>query len=113
MLKMEKNFRAHNDKGYPRQPYEHYNLDFWLYRLAQEFLELKEEIKRKNYEGIRDELADLSNLIDFAFERSFIDQSDQVQQFPQEEGEKQLFEHNKRLLEIVESSKNPSCSKEA
>ena len=95
MMKMEKNFRAHIEKKYPRKPYEHYNLEFWIYRLKQELQELTKGYENRDVENIREELADISNLVDYAFERTFIeDFSDEP--IPNA-GLGQLFEHNEKL----------------
>jgi hypothetical protein len=68
MRKMEKNFIAHIDKGYQRRPYSHkeYDMHFWLQRLYEELNELEQA---KTSDEICDELADLSNIIDFIFEK--------------------------------------------
>lgn len=68
MLKMEKNFIAHIEKKYPRQPYKEYPSFFWLRRLREEFAELKSAYLIKDIEGMKEECADISNLIDYLFE---------------------------------------------
>ena len=118
MIKMEKNFRAHIEKKYPRHPYKIYDMDFWIQRIEQELNELKEAYANKDYDEIREELADISNLVDFAFERTFIEESHLPikTNFPSEDeigklftdarghyesvdpfGKKQLNEYNKPL----------------
>ncbi|MGD0071387.1 MAG: hypothetical protein ABSB71_07925 [Candidatus Bathyarchaeia archaeon] len=71
MLKMEKNFIAHCDKGYPRQPYKDFNqpTSFLISRMDDELKELKEAFERKDIVNMQEELADLSNVIDYAFEQ--------------------------------------------
>ncbi len=67
MLKMEKNFRA-LAKGYPRQPYR-LALAFLLKRLKQEVKELEKELKKYNYVNAKAECADVSNIVDYIFEK--------------------------------------------
>lgn len=70
MMKMEKNFRAVIEKKYPRNPYEVFSYDHLLEWLTDEFGELVEAIKvKKDIEEAKMECADVSNLIDFLFER--------------------------------------------
>ena len=71
MLKMEKNFIAHCDKGYSRQPYKDNNqpTSFLISRLDDELKELKEAFERKDIVNMQEELADLSNIIDYLFEQ--------------------------------------------
>ena len=71
MLKMEKNFIAVIEKKYPRQPYKHYDLPFLFKRLAQEGLELNQAMKTGDMELVREELADISNIVDYMFEASY------------------------------------------
>lgn len=97
MLKMEKNFRAHIEKKYARMPYRHYDLNFWLYRIKQETKELEEAINLQDFENIREELADISNLVDYAFETSFIKELMNKPLVLGSKGLAQLFEHNKKL----------------
>ena len=70
MLKMEKNFLS-LDKGYPRKPYndKKQTLDFLMDRLEDELEELQEGINNNNLENIMEECADLSNIIDYIFEK--------------------------------------------
>ena len=68
MIKMEKNFLA-QEKGYPRKPYEKYNLDFLTNRFIDEGLELLDAINNKTFEKAKLECADVSNIIDYIFEK--------------------------------------------
>lgn len=101
MLKMEKNFRGHIEKGYPRFPYRIYNMLFWIERLTQELNELKEKFALLDFEGMREELADLSNLVDYDFERSLLEEQGFIKDLfiddDGKKGKKQLYEHNKKL----------------
>ena len=69
MLKMEKNFIAYLEKGYPRQPYECYTIVDLFVRLEEEVEELRETLKNKEIENAKLECADISNIIDYIFER--------------------------------------------
>lgn len=66
-MKMEKNFIA-LEKGYSRQPYLTYNIFFWIDKLEEELLELRKAVIINDITNIKEELADLSNVIDYAFE---------------------------------------------
>jgi hypothetical protein len=77
MLKMEKNFKAVIDKGYPRQPYKHYALTFLMQRFVDESKELEEAMEiYVNAEShdtvitadVREEIADVSNCLDYLYE---------------------------------------------
>jgi NTP pyrophosphatase (non-canonical NTP hydrolase) len=68
MLKMEKNFVAVIDKGYPRQPYKEHSPEFLLRRLYEEATELAKAIKEKDKETAKLECADVSNIVDYIFE---------------------------------------------
>lgn len=68
MLKMEKNFIAVLEKKYPRKPYVEYALIPLYNRLVEESKELKEAIYDLSVEAIRNEIADMSNILDFMFE---------------------------------------------
>lgn len=68
MLKMEKNFIA-QEKGYPRQPYAEYNLLFLMQRLQEEVDELRYSVVREDLENAKLECADVSNVIDYIFEK--------------------------------------------
>jgi len=70
MLKMEKNFIAHIEKTYPRQPYREYSLSFLFTRLCQEATELKQAIATGDESLIREEIADCSNVLDYMFEKA-------------------------------------------
>ena len=69
MMKMEKNFVAVLEKKYPRKPYEEFTIIQLLNWLGEEFAELCVSIKNKDVENSKQECADISNLIDFLFER--------------------------------------------
>ena len=69
MLKMEKNFRA-QDKGYVRMPPESfpiYDLYLWVLR---EMDELTQAMQKPDfdYTNIREEIADVSNCLDYLYE---------------------------------------------
>lgn len=68
MLKMEKNFIA-QEKGYPRKPYEYYTTDFLIERLKQEVNELTVAIIDGDTENAKCECADVSNIVDYIFEK--------------------------------------------
>jgi len=81
MIKMEKNFIAHNEKGYPRQPYEQYSLADCFGFVEREMKELELAV-RQYYSGrhikqfadesltdIRLEIADVSNCLDYLYEK--------------------------------------------
>lgn len=69
MMKMEKNFIAYVEKGYPRQPYREYPFGFWIKRLEQELKELKQAFQDGTLTNMREEIADLSNLLDYMYEK--------------------------------------------
>jgi len=68
MMKMEKNFVA-LEKGYPRKPYKKHSMARLLGRLDEEVEELKRAIRVRNRENSKQECADVSNIIDYIFER--------------------------------------------
>lgn len=68
MLKMEKNFRA-LEKGYPRKPYEKFTIRFLVERLEEEVKELRRSLMNNNIENAKLECADVSNLVDYLFEK--------------------------------------------
>lgn len=70
MLKMEKNFIA-LEKGYPRQPYNAPNqsTSFLVYRIEEELEELKDALAKKDFLVMKEECADISNLVDYLFEK--------------------------------------------
>jgi len=84
MLKMEKNFIAHNEKGYPRQPYKQYSLADCFGFVKREVDELELAVRQyyqimpnKHFEdellvSIRNEIADVSNCLDYLFEKTMI-----------------------------------------
>jgi len=78
MLKMEKNFIAHNDKGYPRQPYKEFSLYDCFGFVKREMKELDEAFKHHWFGGrtnvdrlivLRNEIADVSNCLDYLYEK--------------------------------------------
>lgn len=69
MLKMEKNFIAHLEKKYPRQPYDVFNCHYLLGRLHEEVIELFDAWNQKDVKKAKLECADISNIVDFIFER--------------------------------------------
>lgn len=69
MIKMEKNFIAVLEKKYPRKPYLQYTAFFLLNRIKEEFKELDEAFKTGGASDIAGEIADISNLLDYLFER--------------------------------------------
>lgn len=69
MLKMEKNFVALLVKKYPRQPYRAYGTEDLMIRLREEVEELQKALDELYSEGAKKECADVSNIIDFIFER--------------------------------------------
>lgn len=73
MMKMEKNFSS-LEKGYPRKPYndKKQTLDFLMGRLEDELEELQEGINDNNLENIMEECAELSNIIDYIYEKVLV-----------------------------------------
>lgn len=81
MLKMEKNFIAHCEKGYTRQPYKDIKqpIQFLIYRINQELVELKqgytksltesETLRLEDIINLKEECADISNLVDYLYEK--------------------------------------------
>lgn len=69
MLKMEKNFVAHIEKKYPRQPYKDYPMKFLFKRLQDEVAELRDALEHGDIAWPKSECADVSNIVDFIFER--------------------------------------------
>jgi chromosomal replication initiation ATPase DnaA len=69
MLKMEKNFIA-LEKGYPRQPYNAPNqpTSFLISRIEDELTELKQAFKKLDIAIMKEECADISNIVDYLFE---------------------------------------------
>jgi len=72
MLKMEKNFIAHIEKGYPRQPYndEKQSVNFLISRVEDELSELWDAYSNNDVPTMREECVDISNLGDYLFEKS-------------------------------------------
>lgn len=69
MLKMEKNFRAHNERGNPRDPYESFSNGQLIEHLREEVDELEEALASGDIHHSKEEVADASNILDFLFER--------------------------------------------
>ena len=71
MLKMEKNFIAFNDKGYPRQPYlaKQQTTTFLIGRIEEELEEMKEAHSDSNIQVMKEECADIINLCEYLFEK--------------------------------------------
>ena len=69
MRKMQKNFIAVQKKGYPQKPYEYSSLRSLFAWLQQEIQELGKALALLDYEGALWECADVSNFLDFLFER--------------------------------------------
>ncbi len=69
MLKMEKNFIA-LEKGYDRQPYRNNQatLRRFLQRIREETDEFERAIANWDMDNCAEELADISNIVDYAFE---------------------------------------------
>ena len=69
MLKMEKNFIA-LEKDYPRQPYadSQQPTSFLIRRIEDELTELKEAFKVHDIVVMKEECADISNIVDYLFE---------------------------------------------
>ena len=78
MLKMEKNFIAHNEKGYSRQPYKDFKLYDCMMFVRREMKELNEAFDHHMFGGrtnvdrlivMRNEIADVSNCLDYLYEK--------------------------------------------
>lgn len=69
MMKMRKNFIAVLEKGYPKQPYEEFSSEYLTARIREELEELEKALKDESLYEALFELADISNLVDFCFER--------------------------------------------
>ena len=81
MLKMEKNFVAAMDKGYPRRPYEKWDIVDLHSFVEREMKELKHEVitlgkveefglfEHDQLIKIMNEIADVSNTLDYLYER--------------------------------------------
>ena len=88
MLKMEKNFIA-LDKGYQRQPYfdKKQCLEWFIkVRLDDEYKELLKALRNNDILNMKEELADISNIIDYIFEML-------------------VYEEEKRTIKIIEEAK--------
>lgn len=69
MLKMEKNFIAHIEKQKPRYPYARFSAHFILTRINQEFRELRNACATNDADKAKEEIADISNFLDYLFEK--------------------------------------------
>lgn len=69
MIKMEKNFIAHIEKGYPRKPYHTASFGSLMKRFYEEAAELANAIRKKDFENAKLECADVSNILDYIFEK--------------------------------------------
>lgn len=71
MLKMEKNFIAYCEKKYPRKPYNtnDWTIQFWIHRIEDELAELHDAYWSQNLDIMMEECADISNLVDYLFEK--------------------------------------------
>jgi len=69
MLKMEKNFVALIEKKYLRKPYEKYTTWELLGRLEDEYAEALNAWHNEDVDALKLEMADMSNIIDYIFER--------------------------------------------
>ncbi len=69
MIKMEKNFVAHIEKGYPRKPYQTGSFASLMKRFYEEATELAKAIRQKDFENAKSECADVSNIVDYIFEK--------------------------------------------
>ena len=72
MRKMEKNFVAHLEKKYPRKPYSKYSIWFLINKLREETNELDRATLKSDFENAMNECADISNIVDYIFERLMI-----------------------------------------
>ena len=69
MIKMEKNFKA-QEKGYPRKPYEYYDLKVLRKKLLEEVIELDNALRKPiDFENAELECGDVSNVVDYIFEK--------------------------------------------
>jgi hypothetical protein len=68
MLKMEKNFIAHCEKKYPRQPYKELSPEYLIRRIQEEQKELEAGLIASDFDNMMEECADISNLVDYLFE---------------------------------------------
>ncbi len=71
MLKMEKNFIAYCEKGYPRQPYSDARqpTSFLIKRITDELRELRQAFRKFDIQTMKEECADISNIVDYLFEQ--------------------------------------------
>ena len=71
MLKMEKNFIAVIERKYPRQPYEAslYSFQGLVNHIQKEMKELQDACDHADFLGMKEECADISNLVDYLFEK--------------------------------------------
>ena len=57
------------DKKYERKPQDEYSYTFWIMRLEEEKEELEEAL-HESEDAVMDELADMSNIIDYMYEKA-------------------------------------------
>lgn len=69
MIKMYKNLRAVIEKGYPRKPYEEFTCKQLLDRIKGETQELEQARNDNELVNMLFEIADVSNLLDYLFEK--------------------------------------------
>jgi hypothetical protein len=81
MLKMEKNFLA-LEKGYPRQPYMEQTCEELITHLEDELNELKAGFENQDFFNMKEELADISNIVDYIFEKMENPQTENYKQNP-------------------------------
>ena len=74
MLKMEKNFIAVIEKGYSRCPYDEYDLIDATEWLTREYKELLDAVKNGTITEIKNEIADVSNVLDYMYEMVLIEE---------------------------------------
>ncbi len=69
ILKMEKNFRA-QDKGYVRIPPDNFDIEELFKWVKREMKELDDAISIYDLTNIREEIADVSNCLDYLYEKT-------------------------------------------
>lgn len=69
MYKLNKCLIGVIEKKRTREPYLEFSFEFLLHRLDDEVQELIQAVKSKDYEEAKSECADVSNFIDFIFEK--------------------------------------------
>jgi len=71
--KMEKNFIAVIEKNYERKPQHWFTYKILIKRLRQELKEFENAIIEDDLDNMMDELADLSNIIDYLYEKCLME----------------------------------------